>query len=116
MHTKKKTLVKYILIIISTLFIVEAVNFIANFKFGKSITLVVSQGEIMDYNSIETYTKWFTEERIKMVEYMKENNYKLIEGTYEFNQATTFEEALKIFKFENTKSKEKSLEDSVETK
>lgn len=69
---------------------------------GKNPYIVIDQGQIADYNYLSSGTAalWKRAEREKMSQYMKDNNFKLVAGKYVINQTTTYEEALKIFKFE----------------
>ncbi|MCL2152619.1 MAG: hypothetical protein FWH57_06635 [Oscillospiraceae bacterium] len=68
---------------------------------GKDLYFVVEEGQNVNYTflSSDPLTLWKKDEKEKMIEYMKVNNFVLIEGQYTINQTTTFEEALKIFKF-----------------
>jgi hypothetical protein len=69
-------------------------------KIGKPLSLQVDSNKVVDFAVIDKYILWDKDERQRVVEYMKRNNYKIKEGFYQFNQATTFERALEIFKFE----------------
>lgn len=69
-------------------------------KIGKPLSLQVEPGQIVDYSVIDKYVLWDEAERKKLVDYMQKNNYKIKEGFYQFNQSTSFEKALEIFKFE----------------
>lgn len=72
----------------------------SSMKIGKPLSLQVDSNKIVDFAVIDKYILWDKDERQRVVEYMKRNNYKIKEGFYQFNQATTFERALEIFKFE----------------
>ncbi len=69
---------------------------------GKNICMVIDQGQVADYNYLSSGTAalWKKPEREKMVQYMKDNSYKLVVGKYVINQTTTYEDALKIFNYE----------------
>jgi cell division protein YceG involved in septum cleavage len=72
----------------------------SSMKIGKPLSLQVDSNKVVDFAVIDKYILWDKDERQRVVEYMKRNNYKIKEGFYQFNQATTFERALEIFKFE----------------
>lgn len=72
----------------------------SSMRIGKPLSLQVDSDKVVDYIVIDKYVLWDKVERQKVVDYMKKNNYRIKEGFYQFNQATTFERALEIFKFE----------------
>lgn len=69
-------------------------------RIGKSLFLTVEQGEVVDYSNVLRYDLWNESARKKLADYMKSNNLRIKEGSYKFNQTTTFERALEIFEFE----------------
>ena len=44
---------------------------------------------------------WPKPEKYKLADYLERNNLRIKQGEYKINQTTTFEEAVKIFKFES---------------
>ena len=84
-----------------------------SFEEGKSFPIVIEEGEVIDYNAVnqEQYRDgskfprlWFTmlrdTEREKLSDYMKENNYKIVPGTYQLCQGNKIKDLLKELKFE----------------
>ena len=82
-------------------------------ELGKSFPIVIEAGEVIDYNAVnqEQYSDgskvpllWFTmlrdTEREKLSDYMKENNYRIVPGTYQLRQGYKFKDLLKELKFE----------------
>lgn len=84
---------------------------------GKTIYINISNNDVVDYKSIgmgkkdenglskQWFDMWDRIEREKLINYMDENNFIIKPGSYELNQTTYFEEALKIFNFEKLKGK-----------
>lgn len=70
---------------------------------GKSLYLDFKNGDINDYTVIDEIELWDETERNKLVNYMKDNNLRIVPGKYVINQGTSFEGALKKFKFESIK-------------
>ena len=69
-------------------------------KIGKPIVLVVEKGQNMDFKTIENMDLWDNEQRKLLSKYMEKNNLRIVPGKYNYNQTTTFEKALEIFRFE----------------
>ncbi len=67
---------------------------------GKSLYINIDENEICDGNEIMKIELWDKKARSNLSEHMKQNELKLKHGEYKINQATTYEEALKIFEFE----------------
>ena len=75
-----------------------------NMKFGKTFEVSIAPNYDFAYKDVkkgkDNFELWDESERDKMAEYLKKNNFKIKEGKYTINQATSFEKALEIFQFE----------------
>ncbi len=71
-----------------------------NIKIGKPFSIHVDSNMLADYKMVEELKLWDKTEKNKMVDYMKNNNLRVKVGDYQLNQATQFEDALKILTFE----------------
>ena len=78
---------------------------------GKQFIIVIEEDEVVDYKAVDQkqYIKgfqrmWFTmlrdTEREKLSDYMKENNYKIVPGTYYLYQGYRFNDLLRELQFE----------------
>lgn len=106
---------KYIIIVSIAVFVVATLIVVIKVKqeydsmksieekgIGKNLYMIIDQGQVADHNYLSSGTAalWKKTEREKMAQYMKDNSLKLVAGKYVINQTTTYEEALRIFKFE----------------
>lgn len=73
-------------------------------RIGKMLYITISETD-KSYKVLDStdsyFDLWSTEEKDKLRKYMLEKSINFKPGSYKINQCTTFEEALKIFKFEN---------------
>ena len=83
-------------------------NDFSNIRIGKSITITIAENEIVDAAYLQNvlsgkivregnlpfWDLWDKNELFKMIVYMEHNNFKIIPGTYTFNQASRFEDGL----------------------
>jgi len=78
---------------------------------GKQFIIVIEEDEVVDYRAVDQkqyikgfQRKWFTmlqdKELEKLVRYMKENNYKIVPGTYYLYQGYKFNDLLRELQFE----------------
>ena len=78
---------------------------------GKQFIIVIEEDEVVDYKAVNQkqyingfQRKWFTmlqdKELEKLVRYMKENNYKIVPGTYYLYQGYRFNDLLRELQFE----------------
>ena len=78
---------------------------------GKQFIIVIEEDEVVDYKAVNQkqyingfQRKWFTmlqdKELEKLVRYMKENNYKIVPGTYYLYQGYRFNDLLSELQFE----------------
>ena len=99
----KQIIVLIILLFIGSVLILN-LNYIfkpsEELKIGKPIVLVVEKGQNMDFKAIENMDLWDKEQRKLLSNYMEKNNLRIVSGEYNYNQTTTFEKALEIFRFE----------------
>lgn len=70
---------------------------------GKNIQITVDSNSYDSKRVRKEINLWPNSEKEKFVQYLEKNNLRIKEGMYTINQATTFEEAIKIFKFEKIK-------------
>lgn len=86
-------------------------------KFGKDLTITVSDNEIIDSEYLQKvldgevkkdvpyFDLWDAQELKNLIDYMKQNDYMIIPGQYTFNQAWKFENGMFIIsKIENGKT------------
>jgi hypothetical protein len=97
---KKLTVHTALMLVILIAFVFYLIISINKIDVSKTVALEVTQDVVVDYRYIEKYEAWFSEGRKEMAEYMKKNNFKLKDGIYHFKQSISFDDALKIFKFD----------------
>jgi hypothetical protein len=96
-------IVPTILVLIGGAFIVNLYSIFKpnkELKIGKPLVLVVEKGQNMDFKAIESIDLWDKHQRKLLSKHMEKNNLRIVPGKYNYNQTTTFEKALEIFKFE----------------
>ncbi len=91
-----------IVIVFGIVRVIKAINFVESLDTrGIGKTLHISIDADCDAEQVRKGFKlWSESERIKLANYLEENNLRIKKGRYKINQTTTFEEATKIFKFE----------------
>ena len=79
-------------------------------KFGKNITIIVSDDEIIDGDYLQRmldgeikkeipyFDLWDNDELKNMIDYMKKNNFIIASGQYTFNQSWKFEDGTFIIR------------------
>jgi len=103
-NMKKTILLIFIAIVIALIITAIAIYTYIDNTLGvsKDFAVEIKQNDIADHQYLLSgnFIVWGAEERDKMIQYMKENNLRILPGVYQMNQATTFKEALGIFSFE----------------
>jgi predicted histidine transporter YuiF (NhaC family) len=107
---KKKSLKLFVHSVMVVLICIIVINQVQMSKklYNRPVHIMITDTSC-DFKKVEAL-RWIEEEKMKMVAYMKDKKLRLRHGEYQFKFLTTFEEALKIFKFEEAGSKEKSYE------
>ncbi|MHB9096051.1 MAG: hypothetical protein ACYC21_15410, partial [Eubacteriales bacterium] len=67
---------------------------------GKTLYVLVESDNYGSKSVKDDLTLWSFKEKEKLASYLEDNHLKIKKGKYIINQATTFEEALEIFKFD----------------